>query len=71
MTNAFKPKIPKAPTPAAAPPAAKIEAPKRELGGREDEDLQKRRRRGRKGLRIDPHSGGVSGSGSGVNLPTK
>jgi hypothetical protein len=71
MSKMFKPKI-NTPAAAQAPTAPKAEAPRRELGGEKAQDLQKKRKRGRNSLRIDPQSGGLGGGGkSGVNVPMK
>lgn len=70
MSKLFKPKIP--PPPAAAPPAALAEAPVQEIGGNDEVAQNKRKKRGRNSLRIDPQTGGVpSGGGAGINVPMK
>lgn len=69
MTKMFKPKI-NSSTPARLPDPAPLEAPKQKLGG-EDEDKLDRRKRGRSALRIDPQTGGVAKTGTGLNIPMK
>lgn len=67
-----KPSIPAYKPPAAAPAPASIEVAKRELGGEDDFTAEQRKRKGRKSLRIDPQTGGVSGKGgAGINIPMK
>lgn len=70
MTKMFKPKIENK-TPAAAPAAPKIEAPKRELGDEGERKQLMRRKKGRNALRIDPQTGGVPKGGQGINVPMK
>jgi len=69
MTKMFRPKINNPATPAA--PAQDVSPPRRELGGGSEADKRKQRRKGRNSLRVDPQSGGVRSSGSGVNVPMK
>lgn len=71
MTKMFKPKINNK-TPAPPPPTPKIEPPKREIGGEDDQKASlRKKRKGRSALRIDPQTGGVPNGGQGLNIPMK
>ena len=68
-----KPKVQQYAPPAAAPAPINTEIAKRSIGGDDDEfTKEKRKRKGRKSLRIDPQTGGMGASGrSGINIPMK
>ena len=67
-----KPSIPAYKPPAAAPAPPSIEVAKRELGSERSYSEEQRKRKGRKSLRIDPQTGGISSKGgAGINIPMK
>lgn len=73
MTKAFKPKIPEPKMQAQAPQQNSDDVAQQRLGVDEEGNREKRRRRGRAALRIDPQSGGSGAAvgATGVNIPMK
>lgn len=73
-TSLFKPKVPKTPTPAAAPPPPE-ESPTAPVLNEGDarsaaeSRLSSARRKGRNALRIDLQVGGAGAGGTGLNIP--
>ena len=68
-----KPKVPEYKPPAAAPAPISTEVAKRAIGGSDTYSDEKRKRRGRKSLRIDPQTGGLGALAgrAGINIPMK